>query len=45
MTNWLLDVDARVIDAIKIAKERGFCSSGDAVVVVTGWVKSFVLFQ
>jgi hypothetical protein len=44
MTNWLLDVDARVIDAIKIAKERGFCSSGDAVVVVTGWVKSFALF-
>jgi hypothetical protein len=38
MTDWLLDIDARVIDAIRIAKERGFCSKGDAVIVVTGWV-------
>jgi len=37
MTDWLLDVDARVIDAIKVAKDRGFCSTGDAVIVVTGW--------
>ncbi|CAF1142574.1 unnamed protein product [Adineta steineri] len=37
MSDWLLDVDARVIDAIKIAKDRGFCSTGDAVIVVTGW--------
>ena len=39
MSDWLLDVDARVIDAIKLAKDRGFCSSGDAVIVVTGWVR------
>jgi pyruvate kinase len=41
MCDWLLDIDARVIDAIKHAKERGFCSKGDAVIVVTGWVNSF----
>ena len=41
MSDWLLDVDARVIDAIRAAKQRGFCSTGDAVIVVTGWVKSF----
>ena len=39
MSEWLLDVDARVIDAIKLAKQRGFVSTGDAVIVVTGWVK------
>ncbi len=38
MSDWLLDIDARVIDAIKYAKHRGFCSVGDAVIVVTGWV-------
>jgi hypothetical protein len=43
MTDWLLDIDARVIDAIKIAKERGFCSAGDAVIVVTGWVNDLSL--
>jgi pyruvate kinase len=37
MSDWLLDVDARVIDAIKYGKERGFCAAGDAVIVVTGW--------
>jgi len=37
MSDWLLDVDARVIDAIQIAKDRGFVSTGDAVIVVTGW--------
>ena len=42
MSDWLLDVDARVIDAIRLAKERGFVSTGDAVIVVTGWVKSTV---
>ncbi len=41
MSDWLLDVDARVIDAIKYAKQRGFCSAGDAVIVVTGWVNWF----
>jgi hypothetical protein len=39
MSDWLLDVDARVIDSIKLGKERGFVSTGDAVVVVTGWVR------
>jgi hypothetical protein len=43
MSDWLLDVDARVIDAIKYAKQRGFCSTGDAVIVVTGWVNFFLL--
>jgi len=37
MSDWLLDVDARVMDAIRLAKERGFVASGDAVIVVTGW--------
>ncbi|UJR15392.1 hypothetical protein I4U23_002340 [Adineta vaga] len=37
MSDWLLDIDARVIDAIKVAKDRGFCSTNDAVIVVTGW--------
>ncbi|CAF0856695.1 unnamed protein product [Rotaria sordida] len=37
MSDWLLDVDARVMDAISLAKKRGFCASGDAVIVVTGW--------
>lgn len=41
MSDWLLDVDARVMDAIKCAKSRGFCSVGDAVIVVTGWVNLF----
>ena len=41
MSDWLLDVDARVMDAIKYAKSRGFCSVGDAVIVVTGWVNFF----
>jgi len=39
MSDWLLDVDSRVNEAIKYAKERGFCAQGDAVIVVTGWVK------
>lgn len=42
MSDWLLDVDARVMDAIKYAKQRGFCSVGDAVIVVTGWVNSII---
>ena len=42
MSEWLLDVDARVIDAIKLAKQRGFVSTGDAVIVVTGWVTHVV---
>ncbi|CAF1286311.1 unnamed protein product [Rotaria magnacalcarata] len=37
MSDWLLDVDARVIDAIKVGKAHGFVSVGDAVIVVTGW--------
>lgn len=45
MSDWLLDVDTRVMEAIKVAKERGFCSAGDAVIVVTGWVrKTKILF-
>jgi hypothetical protein len=43
MSDWLLDVDARVIDAIKIARERGFVSTGDAVIVVTGWVRNYLI--
>jgi len=37
MTEWLLDVDSRVTDAIRISKDKGFCAVGDAVIVVTGW--------
>jgi pyruvate kinase len=37
MSDWLLDVDARVIDAIELGKKRGFVATGDAVIVVTGW--------
>ncbi|CAF1217691.1 unnamed protein product [Rotaria sordida] len=37
MSDWLVDVDTRVNEAIRFAKERGFCSPGDAVIVVTGW--------
>lgn len=40
MSDWLLDVDARAMDAIRAGKERGFVSTGDAVIVVTGWVKT-----
>ncbi len=43
MSDWLLDVDARVIDAIRVAKERGFVSTGDAVIVVTGWVWNYLI--
>jgi hypothetical protein len=45
MSDWLLDVDARVIDAIRLAKERGFVSTGDAVIVVTGWVIIFLFLS
>jgi len=41
MSDWLLDVDARVMGAIQLAKQRGFVSTGDAVVVVTGWVRNY----
>ncbi|CAF3558347.1 unnamed protein product [Rotaria sp. Silwood1] len=41
MSDWLIDVDTRVNEAIKFAKQRGFCSSGDAVIVVTGWRPGF----
>jgi hypothetical protein len=40
MSDWLLDVDARATDAIQFAKERGFVTTGDAVIVVTGWVRN-----
>jgi len=40
MSDWLLDVDARATDAIQFAKERGFVATGDAVIVVTGWVRN-----
>ncbi len=43
MSDWLLDVDARVIDAIRLGKERGFVSTGDAVIVVTGWVRNYLI--
>ena len=42
MSDWLLDVDARVMDAIRLAKERGFVATGDAVIVVTGWVRHII---
>lgn len=45
MSDWLLDVDARAMDAIRLAKERGFVATGDAVIVVTGWVRSPWIFH
>ena len=45
MSDWLLDVDTRVNEAIRVAKERGFCSTGDAVIVVTGWVNFLLTFH
>ena len=44
MSDWLLDVDARVTKAITFAKERHFCLPGDPVIVVTGWVNSLFSF-
>jgi hypothetical protein len=44
MSDWLLDVDARATDAIQFAKERGFVATGDAVIVVTGWVRNHFEF-
>lgn len=34
---WQTDIDQRIQYAINIGKKRGFISSGDPVVVVTGW--------
>lgn len=39
LSDWLKDVDTRVVHAIKFGKARGFIQSGDPVVVVTGWKK------
>lgn len=39
LSDWLKDVDTRVVYAIKFGKARGFIQSGDPVVVVTGWKK------
>ncbi len=44
MSDWLLDVDARAMDAIRFAKERNFVTTGDAVIVVTGWVRINIKF-
>lgn len=39
LSDWLKDVDTRVVHAIKFGKARGFIKAGDPVVVVTGWKK------
>lgn len=39
LSDWLKDVDTRVVQAIKFGKARGFIKTGDPVVVVTGWKK------
>ncbi|XP_003242527.1 pyruvate kinase isoform X1 [Acyrthosiphon pisum] len=39
LSDWLKDVDTRVVHAIKFGKARGFIKTGDPVVVVTGWKK------
>lgn len=39
LTDWLKDVDTRVVYAINFGKARGFIKAGDPVVVVTGWKK------
>ncbi|XP_050419929.1 pyruvate kinase-like isoform X3 [Adelges cooleyi] len=38
-SDWLKDIDNRVVHAIKFGKARGFIQSGDPVVIVTGWKK------
>ena len=37
--DWMEDVDARVQFAIDFGKRSNFISSGDNVVVITGWKK------
>ena len=37
--DWTQDLDARVQTAIKFGKSRNFISSGDSVIVITGWRK------
>ncbi|KAL7678220.1 hypothetical protein ACOME3_004447 [Neoechinorhynchus agilis] len=37
MDIWLMDVDARVREGMRIAKQNKFVEKGEAVVVVTGW--------
>ncbi|XP_025408500.1 pyruvate kinase-like isoform X2 [Sipha flava] len=39
LSDWLKDVDTRVVHAINFGKSRGFIKTGDPVVVVTGWKK------
>lgn len=35
--DWMKDVDNRVQFGIKFGKSRGFITSGDPIVIVTGW--------
>lgn len=37
MCDWLKDVDSRVQFGLQFGKARGFISTNDPVVVVTGW--------
>ncbi|GAU91452.1 hypothetical protein RvY_03701 [Ramazzottius varieornatus] len=37
MSDWLMDVEARVYHGMKVALRRGVVKAGDPVVMVTGW--------
>lgn len=39
LSDWLKDVDRRVVYAIKFGKSRQFIKAGDPVIIVTGWQK------
>ncbi|KAI3385013.1 hypothetical protein SNEBB_001636 [Seison nebaliae] len=36
-SKWVEDVDARIATSLDVAKKRGFCKRGDAIILVTGW--------
>lgn len=36
-TDWPVDVDNRIHNAMSIGKERGFIRTGDFAVIITGW--------
>ncbi|XP_050547084.1 pyruvate kinase-like [Daktulosphaira vitifoliae] len=38
-SDWLKDIDNRVVHGIQFGKARGFLQSGDPIVIVTGWKK------
>uniref|UniRef100_A0A0A9YKR8 Pyruvate kinase n=1 Tax=Lygus hesperus TaxID=30085 RepID=A0A0A9YKR8_LYGHE len=37
LTDWLKDVDVRIIHGLQVVSKKGFLKEGDQVVVLTGW--------